>query len=426
MERIAIVGLGYVGIQLAVTLGRKHQVVGLDLDEQKITDYQGNYDATGEVSKVELEAATHLEFTTQPLGLKGCDIFIIAVPTPVDPEKNPDLGPLVSASRTVGSVMAPGATVVYESTVYPGATEEICVPELEKKSGLTWKKDFFVGYSPERINPGDPEHTLATITKVVSADNDETLDLLATLYGEVVTAGIHRAPSIRVAEAANVIENTQRDLNVALVNELAVLFDRLDINTRDVLDAAGSKWNFLPFQPGLVGGHCIGVDPYYLTHKAEMIGYQPEVILAGRRINDSMAEFVAGKALQLIAEQGINVSGATANVLGVTFKENCPDTRNSQVFTLIGTMEKSGITVSAVDPRADASMVQDETGIRLKPVEELEPADMTLLAVPHQELCERGYEWIKSITRQPGVFIDLQAVFRAAASEHKTLSYWSL
>jgi len=424
--RIAIVGLGYVGIQLAVALGRKHQVVGLDLDEQKITDYQANYDATGEVSEAQLRAATHLEFTTQPSDLKGCDIFIIAVPTPVDPEKNPDFRPLLSASRTVGSVMAPGATVVYESTVYPGATEEVCVPELEQNSGLTWKKDFSVGYSPERINPGDPEHTLATITKVVSADNDETLDLLADLYGEVVTAGIHRAPSIRVAEAAKVIENTQRDLNIALVNELAVLFDRLDINTRDVLDAAGSKWNFLPFRPGLVGGHCIGVDPYYLTHKAEMIGYQPEVILAGRRINDSMAEFVAGKALQLIAKQGINASGTTANVLGVTFKENCPDTRNSQVFALIGAMEKFGITVSAVDPRADASMVQDETGIRLKPVEELEPADMTLLAVPHQELCERGYEWIKSITRQPGVFIDLQAVFRAAASEDKTLSYWSL
>ena len=424
--RIAIVGLGYVGIQLAVALGRKHQVVGLDLDEQKVTDYQANYDATGEVSEADLQAATHLEFTTQPSDLKGCDIFIIAVPTPVDPEKNPDFGPLVSASRTVGSAMASGATVVYESTVYPGATEEVCVPELEQNSGLTWKKDFSVGYSPERINPGDPEHTLATITKVVSADNDETLDLLADLYGEVVTAGIHRAPSIRVAEAAKVIENTQRDLNIALVNELAVLFDRLDINTRDVLDAAGSKWNFLPFRPGLVGGHCIGVDPYYLTHKAEMIGYQPEVILAGRRINDSMAEFVAGKALQLIAEQGINASGATANVLGVTFKENCPDTRNSQVFALIGVMQESGITVSAVDPRADASMVQDETGIRLKPVEELEPADMTLLAVPHQELCERGYQWIKLITRQPGVFIDLQAVFRAAASEDKTLSYWSL
>ena len=424
--RIAIVGLGYVGIQLAVALGRKHQVVGLDLDEQKVTDYQANYDATGEVSEAQLRAATHLEFTTQPSDLKGCDIFIIAVPTPVDPEKNPDFGPLVSASRTVGSAMASGATVVYESTVYPGATEEVCVPELEQNSGLIWKKDFSVGYSPERINPGDPEHTLATITKVVSADNDETLDLLADLYGEVVTAGIHRAPSIKVAEAAKVIENTQRDLNIALVNELAVLFDRLDINTRDVLDAAGSKWNFLPFKPGLVGGHCIGVDPYYLTHKAEMIGYQPEVILAGRRINDSMAEFVAGKALQMIAKQGINASGAKANVLGVTFKENCPDTRNSQVFALIGAMEKSGITVSAVDPRADASMVQDETGIRLKPVEELEPADMTLLAVPHQELCERGYEWIQSITRQPGVFIDLQAVFRAAASEDKTLSYWSL
>jgi len=424
--RIAIVGLGYVGIQLAVALGRKHQVVGLDLDEQKIAHYQANYDATGEVSEAQLRAATHLEFTTQPADLKGCDIFIIAVPTPVDPEKNPDFGPLLSASRTVGSVMASGATVVYESTVYPGATEEICVPELEQNSGLTWKKDFCVGYSPERINPGDPEHTLATITKVVSADNDETLDLLADLYGEVVTAGVHRAPSIRVAEAAKVIENTQRDLNIALVNELAVLFDRLDINTRDVLDAAGSKWNFLPFRPGLVGGHCIGVDPYYLTHKAQMIGYQPEVILAGRRINDSMAEFVASKALQLIGEQGINASGATANVLGVTFKENCPDTRNSQVFALIEAMKKSGIAVSAADPRADASMVQDETGIRLKPVEDLESADMTLLAVPHQELCERGYEWIQSITRQPGVFIDLQAVFRAAASEDKTLSYWSL
>jgi len=424
--KVGIVGLGYVGIQLAVHFGRKFQVVGLDLDEQKITDYQANYDATGEVSEADLQAATHLEFTTQPLDLKGCDIFIIAVPTPVDSEKNPDLGPLLGASRTVGSVMAAGATVVYESTVYPGATEEVCVPELEKNSGLTWQKDFSVGYSPERINPGDPEHTLVTITKVVSADNDETLDLLADLYGEVVTAGIHRAPSIQVAEAAKVIENTQRDLNVALVNELAVLFDRLDINTRDVLDAADSKWNFLPFKPGLVGGHCIGVDPYYLTHKAEMIGYQPEVILAGRRINDSMAEFVAGKALQMIAKQGINASGAKANVLGVTFKENCPDTRNSQVFALIGAMQESGITVSAVDPRADASMVQDETGIRLKPVEELEPADMTLLAVPHQELCERGYEWIKLITRQSGVFIDLQAVFRAAASEDKTLSYWSL
>jgi UDP-N-acetyl-D-galactosamine dehydrogenase len=424
--KIGIVGLGYVGIQLAVGLGRKHHVIGLDFDARKVTDYQAGHDATGEVSRDQLRATDHLEFTTQPSDLRGCEVFIVAVPTPVDSMRNPDFGPLLSASRTVGSVMGPGSTVVYESTVYPGATEEVCVPELEKNSGLTWKKDFSLGYSPERINPGDPEHTLATIIKVVSADNSETLDLLASLYGEVVTAGIHRAPSIRVAEAAKVIENTQRDLNIALINELAVLFDRLDINTRDVLDAAGSKWNFLPFTPGLVGGHCIGVDPYYLTHKAQMVGHQPEVILAGRRINDSMAQFVAGKALRLIAEQCISASEGSANVLGVTFKENCPDTRNSQVFPLIEALEKAGITVSAADPRADASMVQDETGVSLKSIEQLEPADITLLAVPHRELCERGYEWIQSITRQPGVFIDLQAVFRAVASENKTLSYWSL
>ena len=273
--KVGIIGLGYVGIQLAVGLGRKHHVIGLDLDAQKVKDYQAGYDATGEVSKDQLRVADRLEFTTQPSDLQGCEVFIVAVPTPVDSMRNPDFGPLLSASRTVGSVMGPGSTVVYESTVYPGATEEVCVPELESVSGLTWRQDFCVGYSPERINPGDPEHTLATITKVVSADNDETLDMLAKLYGEVVPAGIYRAPSIQVAEAAKVIENTQRDLNIALVNELAVLFDQLSINTRDVLDAAGSKWNFLPFTPGLVGGHCIGVDPYYLTHRAQMVGYEP-------------------------------------------------------------------------------------------------------------------------------------------------------
>ena len=363
--KIGIIGLGYVGIQLAVGLGRKHHVIGLDLDARKITDYQAGHDATGEVSKDQLRAADHLEFTTQPSDLEGCEVFIVAVPTPVDSMRNPDFGPLLSASRTVGSVMAPGATVVYESTVYPGATEEVCVPELEKNSGLTWKKDFSVGYSPERINPGDPEHTLATITKVVSADNDETLDMLASLYSEVVPAGTHRAPSIQVAEAAKVIENTQRDLNIALINELAVLFDQLSINTRDVLDAAGSKWNFLPFTPGLVGGHCIGVDPYYLTHKAQMVGYQPEVILAGRRINDSMAQFVADKVMNLIAEEGITASEASVNVLGVTFKENCPDTRNSQVFSLIEGLQGFGLKVSVVDPRADPSSVLDDTGVQL-------------------------------------------------------------
>ena len=424
--KIAIIGLGYVGIQLAVGLGRKHSVIGLDLDAKKVADYQAGLDSTGEVSECELRAADHLEFTTEPLDLQGCEVFIVAVPTPVDSACKPDFDPLLSASRTVGSVMGSGSTVVYESTVYPGATEEVCVPQLESVSGLTWKKDFFVGYSPERINPGDPEHTLATITKVVSADNEETLNMLAQLYGEVVPAGIHRAPSIRVAEAAKVIENTQRDLNIALVNELAVLFDRLNINTRDVLDAAGSKWNFLPFKPGLVGGHCIGVDPYYLTHKAQMVGYQPEVILAGRRINDSMAHFVAGKTLKLMTEEGIVASGATANVLGVTFKENCPDTRNSQVFPLIEALKGFGLKVSAIDPWADASLVFDETGVPLKNVDELEPAEVTLLAVPHQEFREKGYAWIRSMTKTPGVFVDIQAVFRASAADDETLRHWSL
>jgi len=424
--KIGIVGLGYVGIQLAVGLGRKHHVIGLDLDARKVTDYQSGLDATGEVSKDQLRAADHLEFTTQPSDLEGCEVFIVAVPTPVDSMRNPDFGPLLSASRTVGSVMAPGATVVYESTVYPGATEEVCVPELEKNSGLTWKKDFSVGYSPERINPGDPEHTLATITKVVSADNDETLDMLASLYSEVVPAGTHRAPSIQVAEAAKVIENTQRDLNIALINELAVLFDQLSINTRDVLDAAGSKWNFLPFTPGLVGGHCIGVDPYYLTHKAQMVGYQPEVILAGRRINDSMAQFVGDKVMKLIAEEGITASEASVNVLGVTFKENCPDTRNSQVFSLIEGLQGFGLKVSVVDPRADPSSVLDETGVQLKSIDELEPATVTLLAVPHRELCDEGYNWIRSITKRPGIFVDLQAVFRVSAADDQALRYWSL
>ena len=424
--KIAIIGLGYVGIQLAVGFGRTHSVIGMDLDAKKVADYQAGYDSTGEVSRTELRAADLVHFTTQPSDLCGCEVFIVAVPTPVDSARNPDFGPLLRASRTVGSVMAPGSTVVYESTVYPGATEEVCVPELESASGLTWKKDFSIGYSPERINPGDPEHTLSKITKVVSADNDETLDMLAQLYGEVVTAGIHRAPSVRVAEAAKVIENTQRDLNIALVNELAVLFDRLNLNTHDVLEAAGSKWNFLPFKPGLVGGHCVGIDPYYLTHKAQMVDYQPEVILAGRRINDSMANFVADKTLKLITQAGIDPSGESANVLGVTFKKNCPDTRNSQVFSLIEALEGFGLKVSAVDPWADADSVFEETGIRLKNIDELKPVSVTILAVPHQELCEKGYTWLRSMIQTPGIFVDIQGVFRASAEDDEVLRYWSL
>ncbi len=424
--KIAIIGLGYVGIQLAVGLGRQHTVVGFDLNDTKVRAYRSGEDPTGEVSEEQLQRAANLEFTTEPGDLNSCDVYIVAVPTPVDAACNPDFGPLISASRIVGQAMNPGAIVVYESTVYPGATEEVCVPQLESASGFTWKKDFSVGYSPERINPGDPEHTLATITKVVSADNDETLEVLAKLYSEVVPAGIYRASSIRVAEAAKVIENTQRDLNIALVNELAVLFDQLDLNTRDVLDAAGSKWNFLPFKPGLVGGHCIGVDPYYLTHKAEMVGYHPEVILAGRRINDSMSHFVAAKTLRLMTQVGIRVAGTSVNVLGVTFKENCPDIRNSQVFSMIRELESFGLNAAVMDPRADIDLVLDEYGVQLISIDQAEPAPITILAVPHTEFCQKGFAWVRSITQMPGLLIDLQSVLREPAAADTALTYWSL
>ncbi|MBT6071009.1 MAG: nucleotide sugar dehydrogenase [Proteobacteria bacterium] len=426
MMKIGIVGLGYVGIQLAVGFGQKHSVIGFDLDQQKVNNYRVGKDSTGEVTTEQLVNATSLSFTTDSGALAGCDLFIIAVPTPVDDARRPDFGPLIAASKAVGSVMTTGATVVYESTVYPGATEEVCVPMLESASGLCWKQDFAVGYSPERINPGDPERTLATIIKVVSADNEKTLEMLANLYGEVVAAGIHRAPSIRVAEAAKVIENTQRDLNIALINELSILFDHLDINTQDVLEAAGSKWNFLPFKPGLVGGHCIGVDPYYLTHKAQEVGYQPEVILAGRRINDRMAHFVVAKTLKLMAQQGLPLTGASINVLGITFKENCPDIRNSQAFPLIRELRALGLKVVIADPRADANEVLSEEDLQLTDLSDLKRASVTLLLAPHREFRERGLVWIRSITEDPGVLIDVQAVFRKEGEIEKTLTYWSL
>ena len=424
--KIAILGLGYVGIQLAVGLGRTYTTTGFDLDAAKVAACQLGEDSTGEVSRSQLDYAAHLSFTAEPDDLRGYDVYVVAVPTPVDAARQPDFGPLISASRTVGQAMSAGAIVVYESTVYPGATEEICVPELESVSGLKWKQDFHVGYSPERINPGDPEHTLATITKVVAADDETTLDILADLYGTAVPAGIHRAPSIRVAEAAKVIENTQRDLNIALVNELAVLFDRLDINTQDVLNAAGSKWNFLPFQPGLVGGHCIGVDPYYLTHKAEMVGYHPEVILSGRRINDSMAHFVATKTVKLMSEMGIKVAGARANIFGVTFKENCPDIRNSQVLPLIRELEGSGLEVSVVDPRADASALTDEYGVQLTTIDKVVPAPVTILAVAHEEFFQMGFAWLQSVIDKPGLLVDIKSVFRKQALGDEELTYWSL
>lgn len=339
MSVVAVVGLGYVGLPLAVEFGKKRRTIGYDLSSSKIQSYRQHIDPTGEVSTDDLKRASQLVLTDDAADLSQADYIVIAVPTPVDQAHQPDFRPLIGASETVGKNMKPGAIVIYESTVYPGATEEVCVPVLEKCSGLKWKHDFHVGYSPERINPGDKEHTLTTIVKVVSGDDENTLEKVAELYESVVTAGVYRAASIKVAEAAKVIENTQRDLNIALMNELAIIFDRLNIDTLDTLEAAGTKWNFLPFRPGLVGGHCIGVDPYYLTHKAEMIGYMPQVILAGRRINDNMAKYVAEQTIKQIIKAGFNVRGAKVNVLGLTFKENCPDLRNSKVIDVIRELE---------------------------------------------------------------------------------------
>src|SRR5499427_1254437 len=370
MTTIAIVGLGYVGLPLAVEFGKKFPTVGFDLSAAKVAAYQRHLDPTGEVSTEELKAAKALRVTTDPAALKEAEFVIVAVPTPIDDAHQPDFGPLLRASQTVGGNLRRGATVVFESTVYPGATEEVCIPVLERHSGLVWKRDFFVGYSPERINPGDREHTLAKITKVVAGDTSETLERVAQVYGAVVSAGVYRSSSIKVAEAAKVIENTQRDLNIALMNELSLIFHRIGIDTLEVLEAAGTKWTFLPFRPGLVGGHCIGVDPYYLTHKAEMLGYFPQVILAGRRINDGMGKYVADETVRLMIRAGSTVSGADVNVLGLTFKENCPDLRNSRVIDVVNELSSFGVTVRVHDPVADAAEARHEYGVELTPWEE--------------------------------------------------------
>ena len=424
--KIAIIGLGYVGIQLAIVFARQHETIGFDVDENKLDAYRLGSDPTGEVSRLELSSATKLSFTAESSELVGCDIYIIAVPTPIDSAKNPDVEPLLSASRLVGHALGKGSIVVYESTVYPGMTEEVCVPVLEESSGLIWQKDFHVGYSPERINPGDPDHSLCSITKVVSADDHKTLETLVGLYGSVVKAGIHQSPSIRVAEAAKIIENTQRDLNIALVNELAVIFDRLDINTSDVLEAASTKWNFLPFRPGLVGGHCIGVDPYYLTHKAQMVNYHPEVILAGRRINDQMGNFIANKTTKLMSQLGMSTAATTVNVFGVTFKENCADIRNSQVFDLIRELRSFGVTINLVDPLADSDDVFNESGLILTPMDELSPTPVCILAVPHDEFLRRSFTWLHSQIEKPGLLIDVKSVYRRDAEQSQHLKYWSL
>jgi len=423
---VAVVGLGYVGLPLAVEFGKKVRTIGFDLSAAKIENYKKFIDPTGEVSTEQLQAARQLEVTTDPAMLAQADYVVVAVPTPVDIAHNPDFTPLAGASTTVGKHMKKGAIVVFESTVYPGATEEVCIPLLEKHSGMKWKEDFHVGFSPERINPGDKEHTLTTILKVVSGDDAETLESVAQLYESVITAGVHRASSIKVAEAAKVIENTQRDLNIALMNELAIIFDKIGIDTLEVLKAAGTKWNFLPFRPGLVGGHCIGVDPYYLTHKAEMVGYHPQVILAGRRINDGMAKFVAEKTVKSMISSGFQVKGAKVNVIGLTFKENCPDLRNSKVADIVHELESYGVDVHVYDPLAEADEAEHEYGIKLESWDSLPKADALIAAVPHKEVLALSLTDFQSKLNDGGCFIDVKSQFDPEALKEAGYCVWRL
>jgi UDP-N-acetyl-D-galactosamine dehydrogenase len=426
MTIVAVVGLGYVGLPLAVEFGKKHRTVGFDLSQAKIEAYRRHVDPTGEVSGAELRAAAQLMVTADPASLKEADFVIVAVPTPVDDAHNPDFSPLVGASESVGRNLKRGAIVVFESTVYPGATEEVCIPILEKHSGLKWKRDFFVGYSPERINPGDKQHTLTKIVKVVSGDTPETLEKVAEMYGSVVTAGVHKAASIKVAEAAKVIENTQRDLNIALMNELALIFHRLGIDTLEVLQAAGTKWNFLPFRPGLVGGHCIGVDPYYLTHKAEMVGYHPQVILAGRRINDGMGKYVAEQTVKQMIHAGFPVKGSDVIVLGLTFKENCPDLRNSRVIDIIRELQSYGATVHVHDPLADPAEAVHEYGVKLVEWERLPRASAIVGAVAHADFLARAPEAYAGKLSPRGLFVDVKSAHPAETLRALGLHVWRL
>jgi UDP-N-acetyl-D-glucosamine/UDP-N-acetyl-D-galactosamine dehydrogenase len=422
---VAVCGLGYVGLPLAVEFGKKCETIGFDLSESKIGNFRRYIDPTGEISTKDLKAATHLSVSTDPATLAMADVIIIAVPTPVDDAHIPDFSPLVGATTTVGRYMKKGAIVVYESTVYPGATEEVCIPLLEKHSGMKWKKDFHVGYSPERVNPGDKERTITKIVKVVSGDDAATLDTVAEVYGSVITAGVHRASSIKVAEAAKVIENTQRDLNIALMNELSIIFGRIGIDTLEVLQAAGTKWNFLPFRPGLAGGHCIGVDPYYLTHKAEMLGYHPEVILAGRRINDGMAAHIAQQTIKGLIRSGSAVKGAKVAVLGLTFKENCPDLRNSKVADLVRELQDYGCDVSVHDPIAEPPEAKHEYGITLCPWSDLPMgADAIVAAVAHREYLAMPLSDILGRMKSGGLFVDVKSAYDQAAVRNAGYVLW--
>lgn len=409
-KKVGVVGLGYVGLPVAVAFGEKLPVIGYDVDARRIAALQTGRDETGEHTAEEL-ARTSVTYTDDPARLAECDFIIVTVPTPVDEAKRPDLRALLFASETVGKHMQPGTIVVYESTVYPGATEEVCVPALERSSGKRAGEDFFVGYSPERINPGDRERRLARIVKVVSGQDRATCDEIADMYALVVEAGIHKASSIKVAEAAKVIENTQRDLNIALINELAIIFDRLGIATADVLEAAGTKWNFLRFTPGLVGGHCIGVDPYYLTYKAESVGYHPQVILAGRRINDGMGKFVATSLVKQMIWRHIPIQGSRVTILGMTFKENVPDIRNSRVIDIVHELREFGVEVQVTDDLADSAKTWAEYGIRLRDWDDLQPADALVLAVPHAKYAHLGWEELSSLLHgRCGVIADVKSV----------------
>jgi len=426
MTVVAVVGLGYVGLPLAVAFGKKFRTIGFDLSEAKVQAYRRHVDPTGEVNTEELRSARLLEVTTDEKQLRHADFIVVAVPTPVDDAHQPDFSPLVGASTAVGRNLRPGATVVYESTVYPGATEEVCIPLLERSSNLTWKRDFFVGYSPERINPGDREHSLTRITKVVSGDLPETLERVADIYSSIVDAGVYCASSIKVAEAAKVIENTQRDLNIALMNELSLIFHRLNIDTLEVLQAAGTKWNFLPFRPGLVGGHCIGVDPYYLTHKADMLGYHPQVILAGRRINDSMGHYIAEQTVKQMIQAGFPVRGSHVNVLGLTFKENCPDLRNSKVIDVVRELQTYGAVVHVHDPVAAGSEAEHEYGVKLEAWEQLPRAHAVVAAVAHRQFASIDGNKLDAKLVPGGVFADVKCHFDAQALRNRGYVVWRL
>ncbi|WP_172204668.1 nucleotide sugar dehydrogenase [Niveibacterium sp. COAC-50] len=426
MTTVAVIGLGYVGLPLAVEFGKKYRTLGFDLSEQKVAAYRGFVDPTGEVSSDDLRAATQLTCHTDPKVISEADFIIVAVPTPVDDAHQPDFTPLVKSSESVGKHIKRGAIVVYESTVYPGATEEVCIPIIEKHSGLKWKEDFFVGYSPERINPGDKERTLTRIVKVVSGDTPATLEKVQALYGAVITAGVYPASCIKVAEAAKVIENTQRDLNIALMNELALIFHKIGIDTLEVLKAAGTKWNFLPFRPGLVGGHCIGVDPYYLTYKADMLGYHPQVILAGRRINDGMGKYIAEQTVKQMIANDLPVKGANVIVLGLTFKENCPDLRNSKVIDVIRELRSFGVNVHVHDPIAESGEAEHEYGVSLTPWDALPKASAIVAAVSHQAYADMGVAQLTAKLLPGGVFTDVKSAYAPAEVEAAGARLWRL